>query len=77
MKQLMEVLGFIAFIVLAFGVVRCSDLHELQYQVKDSEPFMLHGKEWECHYTSKQVEVNILEQQIKELQNEKINVSKK
>lgn len=37
--------------------------------IKSSQPFILEGKEWHCAYTSRQVDINILEEQIAKLKN--------
>lgn len=70
MKMIMEFIAFLTFIALAVGVVRCSDKEALQHQVKSSRPFTLHGEEWVCSYTSRQVEIKMLQEQIVKLKGE-------
>ena len=39
-------------------------------EITSSEPFVLDGKEWQCGYTSRQVDINMLEEKIHKLKGE-------
>lgn len=38
-------------------------------KIQSSQPFMMDQKEWHCAYTPRQVEINLLEDQIKKIKN--------
>ena len=67
MKVLKECLSLLAFLVLIGACFKCSDKSDLEYQIREAEPFMLQGKEWHCALTTRQVDIDILEEKIKEL----------
>ena len=67
MKFLRTVVDIMCLAVLCIIASQCSKEETLTHDIKSSEPFMFHGKEWECGYTPKQVDINILEEKIQEL----------
>jgi hypothetical protein len=44
---------------------------ETEDNIRASQPFVFEKKEWLCSYTSRQVDINLLEEQIKELKDPK------
>jgi len=54
-------------ILIISTVMNVSFKQDIERKVRASEPFEFESKEWLCSYTTRQVDINILEEKIVEL----------
>lgn len=65
--KVLEALGFICAMIFVALLFKCSDSSNLESNVKKSTAFYLHGREYECKNTERQLKVDKLNGEIAKL----------